>query len=84
VQLENGDFVRCSVYDTGPGIPYEYQDRIFEHFVQIPDRDSRRRGIGLGLAFCKLAVEAHEGRIWVESEGDRGSHFHFTLPIAPQ
>jgi len=84
VQLENGDFVRCSVHDTGPGIPYEYLDRIFERFVQIPDRDSRRRGIGLGLAFCKLAVEAHGGRIWVESEGDHGSHFHFTLPITPR
>lgn len=81
-QPEDGAFVRCSVRDAGPGIPREYLDRIFERFVQIPGQSGRRRGTGLGLAFCRLAVEAHGGRIWVESEEGRGSHFHFTLPIA--
>lgn len=81
-QPEDRAFVCCSVCDTGPGIPRKHLDRIFKRFVQIPGRSGRRRGVGLGLAFCKLAVEAHGGRIWVESEERRGSHFHFTLPIA--
>ncbi|MDY6878085.1 MAG: GAF domain-containing protein [Chloroflexota bacterium] len=81
-QPENGAFVRCSIHDTGPGIPHDYLDRIFKRFVQIPGQNGRRQGTGLGLAFCRLAVEAHGGRIWVESEERRGSHFHFTLPTA--
>jgi len=79
---EDRAFVRCSVHDTGPGIPRDYLDRIFERFVQVPGQDRRRQGTGLGLAFCRLAVEAHGGRIWVESVEGRGSHFHFTLPVA--
>ncbi len=79
---EDRAFVRCSVHDTGLGIPRDYLDRIFERFVQIPGQDGRRQGTGLGLAFCRLAVEAHGGRIWVESEEGQGCHFHFTLPVA--
>jgi two-component system, NtrC family, sensor histidine kinase KinB len=67
------------VQDRGPGIPRAYYDRIFEKFGQV--RGGKVRGTGLGLTFCKLAVEAHGGRIWVESEEGAGSVFAFALPI---
>ncbi len=71
----------CQVCDTGPGIPPEYHERIFDKFFQVPDNTARRRGSGLGLAFCRLAVEAHGGRLWVESTPGQGSTFFFTLPV---
>jgi signal transduction histidine kinase len=75
--------VQLSVADTGPGIPDEFQDKIFDKFAVVEvRRAAEKRSIGLGLAFCKLAVEAHGGRIWVESEPGRGSTFLFTLPVA--
>lgn len=74
-------FVRCAVHDTGPGVPPEYRERIFDRFVQVKGPRGRRRGTGLGLTFCKLVVEAHGGRIWVESEEGKGSTFYFTLPM---
>ena len=78
-------FIRCAVRDTGPGIPPEYRERIFDRFVQVQDaRTGRRRGTGLGLTFCRLVVEAHGGRIWVESEEGQGSTFYFTLPVSDQ
>ncbi len=70
------------VSDTGPGIPIEYREKIFERFTQVPGQRGRRRGSGLGLTFCRLAVEAHGGKIWVESNPDGGSLFIFTLPLA--
>ena len=72
--------MRFAVRDTGDGIPSESFERIFEKFGQL---DSRRVGTGLGLAFCKLAVEAHGGRISVESKPGAGSTFSFTIPITP-
>jgi two-component system, NtrC family, sensor histidine kinase KinB len=75
-------YVIFSVRDTGPGIPYEARPRLFEKFQQVPNIHGRRRGTGLGLPFCKLAVEAHGGQIWVESEVGKGSTFSLTLPIA--
>ncbi len=73
----------CSVRDMGPGIPPEYRDRIFERFIQVTEGLERRRGTGLGLAFCKMAIEAHGGSIWVEDSPDgQGSQFSFTLPVA--
>ena len=71
------DAIRFAVRDTGGGIPAESFGRIFEKFGQL---DSRRVGTGLGLAFCKLAVEAHGGRISVESAIGSGSTFSFTIP----
>jgi signal transduction histidine kinase len=71
--------VLLSVSDTGPGIPPELQDRLFQKFVTGRQQGS---GSGLGLAFCRLAIEAHEGRLWVESEPGRGTTFHLTLPVA--
>jgi PAS domain S-box-containing protein len=71
--------VRCTVLDTGPGIPSEYRKRVFQRFAQL---DDRRKGKGLGLAFCELAVQAHGGRIWVtDNPSGQGSAFSFTLPI---
>ncbi len=69
------------VRDNGPGIPAEYQERIFEKFGQVEARANRQKhSTGLGLTFCKLAVEAHGGSVGVESEVDKGSTFWFVLP----
>ncbi|MBI5563256.1 MAG: GAF domain-containing protein, partial [Chloroflexi bacterium] len=76
------DFIQFSVVDAGPGIQPEHFERIFEKFGQIETARMGRKGsTGLGLTFCKLAVEAHGGRIWVESEAGRGSLFTFVLPL---
>ena len=69
------------VTDSGPGIAPEYREKIFEKFAQVEGKG--RRGIpssGLGLTFCKLAVEAHRGRIGLESQVGCGSTFWFVLP----
>lgn len=71
-----------SVADRGPGVPDEFKASIFDRFSQIAGRRGRRRGAGLGLAFCKLAVESHGGEIWVEDNPQGGSIFIFTLPAA--
>ncbi|MCC6187861.1 MAG: GAF domain-containing protein [Anaerolineales bacterium] len=76
-------WARVEVRDTGIGIPAEGLDRIFERFYQVDGTATRRRGgIGLGLAICKLIVEAHGGRIGVESQAGAGSCFYFLLPRA--
>jgi signal transduction histidine kinase len=72
--------VRVSVADRGPGIAPEYHQRIFEKFGQVEDQRNRT-GTGLGLTFCKLAIDALGGRIGVESEVGKGSTFWFTLPL---
>jgi signal transduction histidine kinase len=70
-----------STIDTGEGIPPEYFERIFEKFGQVETRKSgRKMSTGLGLTFCKMVVEKHGGRIWVESEPGKGSTFSFHLP----
>jgi signal transduction histidine kinase len=69
-----------TVSDTGSGIPPEAQQYVFDRFARLNNAKGVR-GIGLGLAFCKLAVEAHGGQIWVESEKDQGSQFKFTIPL---
>lgn len=75
-----GDAVHVSVRDDGPGIPTEYQSRIFQKFVQVKGRETG--GSGLGLAICKEIVRAHGGTIWVESSAGCGSTFTFTVPTA--
>lgn len=78
------ELVEIRVVDTGPGIPPEYSERIFEKFGQVDGRqEGRKYSTGLGLAFCKLAVEAHGGQIGVDSELGKGSTFWFTLPNDP-
>jgi two-component system sensor histidine kinase/response regulator len=71
-----------TVADNGPGVPPEYQEIIFRKFEQVRTPNAPKlRGSGLGLAFCKLVVESHGGRIWVRSAGQgQGSAFHFVLP----
>jgi signal transduction histidine kinase len=76
----DGGEARVTVTDSGGGIPAEDHAKIFEKFGQAGNR-TKRQGTGLGLAFCKLAVAAHGGRIGVESQVGRGSTFWFTLPL---
>jgi len=76
-----GQEVHCSVSDTGAGIPAEQLNAVFERFWQ--SRSGDRRGLGLGLYISRSLVEAHGGRIWVESQPGMGSTFTFTLPGAP-
>ena len=71
-----------SVNDTGEGIPASDLDKIFDKFGQVETRQAgRKMSSGLGLTFCKLAIEAHGGAIWVESEPGQGSTFSFTVPL---
>ncbi len=79
-QVDNDILVQ--VHDTGPGISAEDAAAIFTEFYQVDYSLSRSHGgAGLGLAICQRFVEAHNGRIWVDSEADSGSTFSFTLPI---
>ncbi|MEO0080456.1 MAG: PAS domain-containing sensor histidine kinase, partial [candidate division WOR-3 bacterium] len=81
VAIQSGDAV-VTVADTGIGIRKEEQPRIFQKFHQAAGNDGTRPpGTGLGLALAKELVELHQGRIWFESEADRGSKFFFTLPL---
>lgn len=72
--------VGVSVSDTGPGIPAEFKEKVFDRFFQMKGRPGGKAGLGLPIS--KAIVEAHGGRIWVESEEGKGSTFTFTLPIA--
>jgi PAS domain S-box-containing protein len=79
--LDDGAWVLVSVQDEGIGIPPEHQERIFEKFYQVDSGLTRRaRGTGLGLYICKGIIEAHGGKIWVESTPGQGSTFVFDLP----
>jgi signal transduction histidine kinase len=75
-----GEEVRCSVADTGPGIPPDQLPHVFDRFWQAARAD--RAGLGLGLAIVQGIAEAHGGRVWVESEPGIGTTFVFTLPLA--
>jgi signal transduction histidine kinase len=77
-----GSGAHFCVQDSGPGIPRELHDRIFDRFYQADrSRDPKAfAGLGLGLRIAKDIVELHGGRIWVESEPGKGSRFHFTIP----
>ena len=84
VESPGPDNIEIHVLDHGPGIPEEYIDSIFDRFFQIPERSSRKRGTGLGLTYCRLTVEAHNGRIWVENRTGGGSDFVVSLPLSAQ
>lgn len=77
-RLPRPNSVEVSVADSGSGIAPEHHQEIFEDFVRV---DRNTSGMGLGLAIAKRLVQAHRGKIWVESEAKRGSTFHFLLPI---
>ncbi|GAB4374464.1 MAG: histidine kinase [Elainellaceae cyanobacterium] len=72
--------VQVTICDDGPGIPQENQKAIFEEQFRLK-RDEAKEGYGIGLALCRRVVRAHYGQIWVDSEPDQGSCFHFTLPV---
>jgi signal transduction histidine kinase len=77
-RLPRPNSVEVSVTDSGAGIPPEHHQEIFEDFVRV---DRNTSGMGLGLAIAKRLVQAHRGKIWVESEAKKGSTFSFLLPI---
>ncbi|HIK44507.1 MAG TPA: histidine kinase [Leptolyngbyaceae cyanobacterium M65_K2018_010] len=72
--------VQVGVVDTGPGIPPENRDKIFEESFRL-QRDATQEGYGLGLALCQRIIRAHYGQIWVDSVPGEGSAFYFTLPV---
>jgi NtrC-family two-component system sensor histidine kinase KinB len=74
-------FVRFSVADTGPGIPKEFQSKLFERFFRLPGSD--REGVGLGLAITREIVTAHGGSVGLNSSPGQGSEFYFDLPVMP-
>ncbi len=80
--MERPNSVRVSVADTGPGIPAEFHQEIFNDFFQVSD-NGNSSGSGLGLAIARRLVQAHGGKIWVESEQGSGSKFSFLLPLKP-
>jgi len=77
----DGMYVNFWVRDNGPGIPPSERERIFEKFTRLRGRN-RPGGLGVGLAFCRLAVTGHGGKIWIESEVDKGTTFWLSLPVA--
>lgn len=79
ISVDEIDAVRFTVRDNGAGIPAAYHELIFDKFGSL-GRGGSRPSTGLGLTFCKLAVEAHGGRIWVESGERGGAAFHFVIP----
>jgi two-component system, OmpR family, clock-associated histidine kinase SasA len=72
--------VQVAIADTGPGIPAENRDKIFEESFRL-QRDVTQEGYGLGLALCQRIIRAHYGQIWVDSAPGEGSSFYFTLPV---
>lgn len=82
--VPNGQYAIIQVSDDGTGMDAEAAGKVFEKFYQIKDENGKplRQGTGLGLTFCKLAVEAHHGRIWAESNIGEGSTFSFALPLS--
>jgi len=74
-----------SVKNTGSYIPPEWREKIFDKFARVDDSENKKAGSGLGLAFCRIAVEAHGGKIWNESssEGAISTAFFFTIPLSP-
>jgi len=75
--------IQFFVKDKGPGIPPEFREAIFDKFMQVSSRkDGRKFTTGLGLTFCKMAVEEHKGKIYAESDEGQGSRFVFFLPLS--
>ncbi len=77
----DGDTIKVSVADTGPGIPADQLPDLFQKFHRLPGSELKASGTGLGLVVARQIVEAHRGEIWGESEVGKGSTFYFTLPV---
>jgi signal transduction histidine kinase len=76
--------VRITVSDTGPAIPPEYHQEVFQEFLRLPHfSGATETGAGLGLAIARRLVHAHGGKIWLESQPDKGNSFCFILPFTP-
>jgi len=82
-QIAAANAVRITVADTGPGIPPEYHQEIFDDFFRLTDGGDESEGSGLGLGIARRLVQAHGGKIWVESSPGRGSKFSLLLPQVP-
>ena len=78
---KTNQWVEVTIYDKGPGIPKNEQQRIFLDKVRLPQTSEETSGFGIGLSVCRRIVEVHGGRIWVVSEINEGSCFHFTVPV---
>jgi two-component system sensor kinase FixL len=70
-------FVQVDISDTGPGMAAEFKQQVFDAFVTTKGNN----GMGIGLSLCRSIIEAHGGRLWVESEPGQGATFSFTLPV---
>ena len=83
---EGAPAIELRIRDHGAGIPLAYRTRIFEKYVRVDDRspDEPRNSQGLGLVFCRTAIEVHGGRIWVEENAPKGSCFCVRLPRVPR
>jgi signal transduction histidine kinase len=80
-----GQELHAAVSDTGPGIPEEQLPRLFHKFARLPGKEQQVAGTGLGLVISRQIIEAHNGKMWVESEVGTGTTFYFSLPIiAPE
>lgn len=82
VMRASAEWVESAVCDEGPRIPSHLRERIFERYVRLGDK-AGKPGQGLGLTFCRLAIEAHGGKIWIEDNEPRGNRFCFRLPATP-
>jgi len=82
-QMNGGAWAEVTIGDTGPGVPAEEAERIFDEFYQLTRPGIESRGVGLGLAISKKLVEMHGGKIGVKSEMGKGSIFYFTVPVQP-
>jgi PAS domain S-box-containing protein len=78
--IEQGEWVELWVQDNGAGIPFVELEHIFEKYTRLKGQENAT-GLGVGLAFCRLAVNGHGGKIWAESEVGKGSRFTLTLPV---
>jgi PAS domain S-box-containing protein len=78
--IQEGDWVQFWVQDNGPGIPIADQERIFDKFTRLKEKDGPG-GLGMGLAFCRLAAHGHGGKVWVESKSGQGARFLLALPV---
>src|SRR5438270_5952935 len=74
--------VKVSVSDTGPGIPAEFHQEVFDDFFRLPTNENQE-GMGLGLAIARRLVHGMGGKIWVESESGAGCKFSFLVPLQP-